>query len=166
MQRISELHRMEVDNFIQANNEEDGNLISLLQKIQDRYNYLPPDILYYLSEKLKIPPAEVYGVATFYTQFQLIPKGKNVIICCEGTACHVKGGESILTFLENYLGIHRGETTSDEMFSLESVACLGCCAISPVLIANEQIYGNLTLKKVKNLITQLKKEIDPERNSP
>jgi NADH-quinone oxidoreductase subunit E len=114
--------------------------------------------LYYLSEELKIPPAEVYGVATFYTQFKLSPKGKHVITCCEGTACHVKGGQALLTYLENSLGIKSGETTADEMFSLESVACLGCCAISPVCIIDDKIHGNLTLKKVKKLITKLKKE--------
>ncbi len=157
MQHISELRRKKVDKVIRINEEENGNLISLLQKVQAQYNYLPPDVLYYISEELKIPPAEVYGVATFYTQFKLIPKGKNVITCCEGTACHIKGGHSLLTFLENNLGIKSGETTADEMFSLESVACLGCCAISPVCIVNDKIYGNLTLKKLKKIIIQLKK---------
>jgi NADH-quinone oxidoreductase subunit E len=158
MQRISELRRKEVDKIIRINESEDGNLISLLQKIQESYNYLPPDVLYYISDKLKIPPAEIYGVATFYTQFKLIPRGKNVITCCEGTACHVKGGQSLLTYLENTFGIKSGETTEDEVFSLESVACLGCCAISPVCIINDKIYGNLTMKKLKRIITQLKKE--------
>ena len=158
MQNISELRRKEVDKIIRVNESEDGNLISLLQKVQVQYNYLPPDILYYISEKLRIPPAEVYGVATFYTQFKLIPKGKNVITCCEGTACHVKGGQSLLTYLENSLGIKSGETTKDELFSLESVACLGCCAISPVCIVNDRIHGNLTLKDLKKIITQLEKE--------
>ncbi len=158
MQQISELRRKEVDKIIRINEEEAGNLISLLQKVQGQYNYLPPDVLYYVSEKLKIPPAEVYGVATFYTQFKLIPKGKNVITCCEGTACHVKGGQSLLTYLENSLGIKSGETTYDELFSLESVACLGCCAISPVCIINDKIFGNLTLKKLKKILTQFKKE--------
>jgi len=158
MQRISELRRKEVDKIIRVNDSEDGNLISLLQKIQVKYNYLPPDTLYYISEKLKIPPAEVYGVATFYTQFKLTPKGKNVITCCEGTACHVKGGPSLLTYLENSLGIKSGETTLDEIFSLESVACLGCCAISPVCIVNDKIFGNLTLKNLRKIITRLKEE--------
>lgn len=166
IQRIGDLRRKEVDQFIRINNDENGNLISLLQKLQGHYNYLPPDALYYISEKLKIPPAEVYGVATFYTQFKLNPTGKNLIICCEGTACHVKGGQSILTILENHFGIKSGETTSDEMFSLESVACLGCCAISPVCIINDQLYGNLTLKRVKKLINRLETEVHIERKLP
>ncbi|NVM31341.1 MAG: NAD(P)H-dependent oxidoreductase subunit E [Candidatus Helarchaeota archaeon] len=157
IQRISELRRKEVNKIIRINASEDGNLISLLQKVQRKYNYLPPDVLYYISEKLKIPPAEVYGVGTFYTQFKLIPKGKNVITCCEGTACHIKGGQPLLTYLEIFLGIKSGETTKDEMFSLESVACLGCCAISPVCIVNDKIHGNLTLKKLKKIVTQFKK---------
>ncbi|HUX98816.1 MAG TPA: NAD(P)H-dependent oxidoreductase subunit E [Candidatus Deferrimicrobium sp.] len=150
--------KKETDTIIKLNKSEDGNLISLLQKIQEFYNYLPTDILYYISEQLKIPPAEIYGVATFYTQFKIISKGKNVITCCEGTACHIKGGDSLLTYVENYLSLKSGETTPDEMFSLESVACLGCCAISPVCIVNNQIYGNLTLKKMKKILNQLKKE--------
>ena len=158
MQRISELRRKEVDKIVKINDNEDGNLISLLQKIQVKYNYLPPDTLYYISEKLKIPPAEVYGVATFYTQFKLTPKGKNVITCCEGTACHVKGGQSLLTYLENSLGIKSGETTQDELFSLESISCFGCCAISPVCIVNDKIFGNLTMKNLRKIITRLKQE--------
>ena len=158
MQRISKLRRKEVDKIVRVNDSEDGNLISLLQKIQVKYNYLPPDTLYYISEKLKIPPAEVYGVATFYTQFKLTPKGKNVITCCEGTACHVKGGQSLLTYLENSLGIKSGETTQDELFSLESISCFGCCAISPVCIVNDKIFGNLTMKNLRKIITRLKQE--------
>ena len=153
-QHISELRRKEVDKIIRINESEDGNLVSLLQKVQGEYNYLPPDVLYYISEKLKTPPAEVYGVATFYTQFKLIPKGRNVITCCEGTACHVKGAQSLLTYLENFLGIKPGETSEDETFSLESVACLGCCAISPVCIINDRIYGNLDTKKIKKILNQ------------
>ena len=157
MQHISELRRKEVDKIIRVNDSEEGNLISLLQKIQETHNYLPPDVLYYISEVLKIPPSEVYGVATFYTQFKLIPRGKNVIICCEGTACHVKGGQSLLTYLETFLGIQSGETTKDELFSLESINCLGCFAISPVCIINDKIHGNLTLKTLKKILTNIKK---------
>ena len=159
IQQISDSRKEAIDALIQLNEAERGNLISLLQKIQNTYNYLPADALYYISEELRIPPAEVYGVATFYTQFKLTPKGKNVITCCEGTACHVKGGESLLTYLEHTLGIQPGETTADEMFSLESVACLGCCAISPVCIINDRIYGNLTVKELKKIVADLKKEL-------
>lgn len=156
LQKINDEKKEEIDKIIEINKNEDGTLISLLQRVQDYYQYLPPDILYYISEELKIPPAEIYSIATFYLQFKLIPQGKYVITCCEGTACHIKGSQFILAYLENSLGIKSGETTEDKIFSLESVACLGCCAISPVCIINNRIYGKLNLKKMNKILTKLR----------
>ncbi|NHI93862.1 MAG: NADH-quinone oxidoreductase subunit NuoE [Candidatus Lokiarchaeota archaeon] len=157
---LNDLEKNEVSKILEENQYKKQNLISILQSIQEIYDYLPSNIIYFISEELKISPAEIYGVATFYTQFKLHPKGKNVIICCEGTACHVKGSPLILSYLENELGIKSGETTKNGLFSLESVACLGCCAISPVMVINNQIHGNLTLKKVNKIISQLRNEIE------
>ena len=150
----------EIRKVLRNNKFKKQNLISILQDIQENYDYLPSNIIYFIAEELKISPAEIYGVATFYTQFKLQPKGKNVIICCEGTACHVKGTPLILSYLENEFGIKSGETTKNGLYSLETVACLGCCAISPVIVINGQIHGNLTLKKVSKIINQLREETE------
>ena len=158
LQKINDNRKEEIDKIIEIDKNEDGTLISLLQRIQDCYQYLPPDVLYYISEKLNVPPAEVYSIATFYMQFKLIPQGQYVITCCEGTACHIKESQFIVAYLENSLGIKSGETTEDRMFSLESVNCLGCCAISPVCIINHRIYGKLNLKKISKILIQLKEK--------
>jgi len=158
LNKINDNEISEVDRILQDNKDAGGNLISLLQRIQDYFGYVPANIVFYVSNRLKIPPAEILSVATFYTQFKLTEKGKNVITCCDGTACHVKGSPLLLNYFENTIGIKPGETTEDKIFTLESVACLGCCAISPVCIINGQIYGNLTLKKVKKLFKSLVKE--------
>ena len=157
LNRIDENEISEVNRILQENKDAGGNLISLLQRIQDYFGYIPSNIVFYVSNKLKIPPAEILSVATFYTQFKLNEKGKNVITVCDGTACHVKGSPLLLNYFENELGIKPGETSQDKMFTLESVACLGCCAISPVCIINGQIHGNLSLKKVKKLFKSLVK---------
>ncbi len=157
-QKISGKKKEEIDEIIKLNKIEDGTIITLLQGVQDQYGYLPSEILIYLSNELKVPLAEIYGIATFYTQFKLNPKGKYAITCCEGTACHIKGGDFILTYVQSFLGIRPGENTDDGLFSLDSAACFGCCAISPVCIINNRIYGNLTLKKMKNILMKLREE--------
>jgi NADH-quinone oxidoreductase subunit E len=130
-------------------------LISILQTIQEEYGFLPRNFLFHLARELKISAAEVYGVATFYTQFKFNKVGKYHLVFCDGTACHLRNRE-ILELVEKLLGIEPGETTSDKLFSYELVACLGCCAISPVCMINGEIYGNLTIKKVRKLIKKLR----------
>ena len=137
---------------------EKGNLISILQRVQQLYRFLPSNVLNFISKELEIPLAEVYSIATFYTQFKFQSLGKNTIICCDGTSCHVKNAVLFLTFLENELGIRSGETTEDKLFSIESVSCLGCCAISPVCVINGQIYGDLTIMKLKKILKNLKED--------
>lgn len=154
---ISDKEKNKLKAILKNNGNEKTNLISILQEIQDFYHYLPPNNLYYISEKLNIPLAEIYSVATFYTQFKFNKLGKYHLVCCDGTACHVKGGELLLNFIEHELGIKSGNTTADQMFSIDSVACLGCCAISPVCVINGKIYGDLTLKKLRNILLKLKK---------
>ncbi len=120
------------------------NLITILQKAQDIYGYLPKDVMYHIAEKIGVTPAEIVGVATFYSQFRLTPIGKYLIMSCQGTACHVNGSERVSAAISEYLGIGNGETTDDGLFTLENVACLGCCSLAPVIMINGEAYGNLT----------------------
>jgi NADH-quinone oxidoreductase subunit E len=134
-----------------------GALIPLLQSAQESYGYIPRKVIYYISEVVDIPAAEIYGVITFYSQFRLKPLGKNIIKICEGTACHVNGGKDIVRTLQDEIGVAIGETTEDGMFSLQSVACIGCCSLAPVIMINEDTFGNLTPKKTKKIIQDFKK---------
>lgn len=126
-----------------------GSLITILQKAQDIYGYLPTDVIKYISDKTGIKPAKIMGVATFYTQFRLKPVGKYLIMLCKGTACHVNNSDLIEKTIIEILGIHDGETTDDGLFSLKNVACLGCCSLSPVMMINGETYGSLTPDKTK-----------------
>lgn len=137
---------------------ESHTLISILQKAQEIYGYLPTDVIYEIAEKTSLSPAKVMGVATFYTQFRLQPIGKNLIMLCKGTACHVNGADSIERALTEELGIQDGETTKDGLFSLKTVACLGCCSLSPVMMINEDTYGSLTPEKAKEIVRNIKSE--------
>ncbi len=156
-QDLSINEKNQVDSILNSYNHEKENIISILQEIQEKFGYLPSNIIIYISKQLKVSSAEIFSIATFYSQFSFQKRGKNVIVCCDGTACHVKGAPLILNFIENQLGIKSGETTDDLLFSIESVACLGCCAISPVCVINGQIYGDLTLKKISNILQKLMK---------
>lgn len=123
-----------------------SNLITILQKIQEIYGYLPLSAMRYLAQRTGIKAAKIYGVATFYKQFRLTPIGKYVILLCKGTACHVNGAGKLEDALSEELGIKSGETTSDGLFTLSSAACLGCCSLAPVMMINDQVYGELTPK--------------------
>jgi NADH:ubiquinone oxidoreductase subunit E len=133
-----------------------GSLITILQKTQDIYGYLPKDAIIYISERTGIAESEIMGVATFYTQFRLTPVGKYLIMLCQGTACHVNSSELILQTIKDELGIEDGETTEDGLFSLKCVACLGCCSLSPVMMINESTYGSLTPEKTKKILKELR----------
>ena len=133
-------------------------LISILQKAQEVYGYLPADVIYAVAEHVGVSPAKVMGVATFYTQFRLQPVGKNLIMLCKGTACHVNGADAIAKALHDELGIGDGETTEDGLFSLKEGACLGCCSLSPVMMINETAYGSLTPDKAREIVRGIKAE--------
>jgi NADH:ubiquinone oxidoreductase subunit E len=127
----------------------EGNLISILQDVETRFGYLPEDAITWLSERLDIPPAKFYGVATFYAQFHLKPRGKNIITACCGTACHVKGSERLINSLVKELAIPEGEDTSeDRKFTVEKVNCVGACSIAPVIIINKTVHGKMTPDKL------------------
>ena len=136
-------------------------LIPILQMIQERHAYLAPEAIKIVGEHLEVAPCEVYGVATFYNQFRFHPPGKHQIKVCLGTACHVRGGDIILENFERKLGIHEGETTPDREFSIERVACVGCCALAPVGIVDENVQGHMAPSKVEGLILGF--EIEKER---
>lgn len=142
----------------------DGSLITILQKAQEIYGYLPQDVIRHISEKTGVKPAKIMGVATFYTQFRLKPVGKYLIMLCKGTACHVNGSDLIERTITETLGIHDGETTEDGLFTLKNVACLGCCSLSPVMMINEETYGSLTPDKTKKILAELTAQVKEGAN--
>ncbi|HWQ79664.1 MAG TPA: NADH-quinone oxidoreductase subunit NuoE [Anaerovoracaceae bacterium] len=137
-----------------------GSLITILQKAQDIYGYLSMDAINYISEQTGIKPAKIYGVATFYSQFRLKPIGKYLIMLCKGTACHVNGADMIEEALCEELEIKDGETTKDGLFTLNNVACLGCCSLAPVMMiksdSGDETYGNLTKDSVKKALAEIR----------
>ncbi len=148
--------------------KERGNLIPILQMIQGRHAYLPPEAMDLAAEHLNIPVCEVYGVATFYNQFRFHPPGRHPIKVCLGTACHVKAGDIILENFERKLGITDGETTPDKEFSIERVACVGCCALAPVAVISETVHGKMAPSKVEGLLLRIqieKEKAERERES-
>jgi NADH:ubiquinone oxidoreductase subunit E len=135
-----------------------GNLIPILQAIQERHSYLSGAAMKMVAKHLDITPGEVYGVATFYNQFRFQPPGKHRIKVCLGTACHVAGGEIILENFERKLGIKDGETTADREYSIERVVCVGCCALAPVAVIDEDVLGRMLPSKVEGLFVQFEVE--------
>lgn len=137
-----------------------GSLITILQKTQEIYGYVPVDAVYRIAERTGETPAKILGVATFYSQFRFQPVGKYLIMLCKGTACFVNGAERIAEAVTDELGISDGETTADGMFSLSLVSCLGCCSLAPVMMINETTYGSLTPDKVRSILRTLRKEAE------
>ena len=133
-----------------------GGLMPALQKAQGIYGYLPKEVMIIIAEELGVPLSEVYGVATFYAQFSLTPKGKYQIGVCLGTACYVKGSGDVYNELVKILGIESGGVTADKMFSLDATRCIGCCGLAPVMAINGEVYGNLTVKAVAGIIEKYK----------
>lgn len=147
-----------LDGVLQKNAYDTENVIMILQDITARYNYLPEVALSYVAKKLNIPISHIFSVATFYKAFSLTPRGKYIINVCTGTACHVRGAEKIKETIEEKLHIHEGETTEDLLFTLDTVRCLGCCALGPVITVNEKSHGGLDRKKTASLIEQYEKD--------
>ncbi len=135
-----------------------GELIPILQMIQEKLTYLPPEAIEVVAEHLDLSACEVYGVASFYNQFRFSPPGRNQVKVCLGTACHVKGGDIILENFERKLGIKEGETSPDREFSIERVACVGCCALAPVTVIGNTVHGKMAPSKVEGLVMRVKIE--------
>lgn len=140
-----------VDDVIGSNGK---LLISVLEDIQDKYNYLPEEALREVSSRMRAPLRDVYGIATFYNAFRLKPCGKHIINVCQGTACHVRGGKRVLDKIESLLGIKAGENTPDMQFTLETVNCLGACALGPVMVVDGKYNGNMNQAKVEAVLKQ------------
>ena len=147
-----------VDRILHAYGMKEANLVSILLDIQAEANFLPREILPYVAKKLGIPLSRIYHLATFYAAFSLKPRGKYVIQVCLGTACHVRGGPKILNEFERKLNITAGSTTEDKQFTLETVACLGCCAIGPVVVADGNYYSQTTIRTVHSILKKYRKK--------
>ena len=149
-----------LDSIIESCGSDKSHLIAILQKVQEEYRYLPEDALVYIGTKIAgLSPATVYGVATFYAQFSLEPKGKYEIKVCDGTACHVRGSMPVLSAIRNKLDLKDGKLTSDNgIFSLEIVSCLGACGLAPVCVINDKVYPQMTSDAVSMIIDTLMKE--------
>ena len=135
-----------------------GSLITILQKTQEIYGYIPIDAVYHIAERTGSTPAKVLGVATFYSQFRFQAVGKYLIMLCKGTACYVNGADRIAAAVKEELGIGDNETTADGLFSLSLVSCLGCCSLAPVMMINEDTYGSLTPDKVKKILRDIREK--------
>lgn len=150
-----EIDYLELDRIIDEEYENDAeNLIMMLQAIQNHYNYLPQATLSYLAAKIGVPYSKIYGVATFYSTFSLEPRGRHIISLCLGTACHVRGGERIRERITANLNINDGQTTDDKRYTLESVRCIGCCSLGPVVKIDEDMHGRLAPDQVDKILDQ------------
>jgi len=145
---------IKVESIIESYPKGQGSLMAVLQDIQSEYNYIPKELLIYASKKMDIPLSKVYAVSTFYNAFSSIPKGRNTIKVCLGTACHVRGVGRILEELERKLGVKAGETTEDKKFTLETVNCLGACALGPVIIVNEEYFGKVIPDNISSILNK------------
>jgi NADH-quinone oxidoreductase subunit E len=142
----------EVKAILESYQREKADLIPILQAVQGKLGYLPQEGLKQIAKFIDIPESTVYGVATFYAQFKLTPVGRNIIKVCLGTGCYVRGATKIIDELESELGIKAGETTSDLEYTLETVACFGSCALAPVVVFNDKVYGRMTPEKAKEML--------------
>lgn len=151
-----EVDLSKLDEVISHYKDKRGNVIPILQAAQEIYGYLPDVVFERYEKELGISKSQMYGVATFYAQFRLSPVGKHIIKVCHGTACHVQNANEITESLAEALEIKDGETTSDGFFTLESVACLGCCSLAPVMMIGDEVFGKLTGKSAVKIINEIK----------
>ena len=152
-----------VNRILEKNNYDESRLIPILQEVQEEFKYLSKQLISYVATAIGVPPSQVYGVATFYAHFSLEPKGKYIFKLCDGTACHVKKSHGILEALYEKLGLSAEKNTSDDMlFTVETVSCLGACGLAPVMLVNEQVYGQVTPEQAKQIVDEL---IETEKNA-
>ena len=147
----------ELFTIVEREGTNEGALIAILEKIQESYRYLPAEALMLASAWLNVPLSQAYSVATFYNAFSLVPRGKHCMSVCMGTACHVRGSPRILDRLKVQLGIEAGETTPDRLFTLETVNCLGACALGPIIVTDSNYSGQMTTQKIDRLLKNIKK---------
>jgi len=155
--QTDDIDYLELDKIIEKEfNNDKENIIMMLQAIQRHYNFLPKPAISYLSTKIGVPLSKIYGVATFYSTFSLEPRGRNIISICLGTACHVRGAERINERIQETLSIANGQTTADKRYTLESVRCIGCCSLAPVVKINEDMHSRIASDKVQKILNQYK----------
>ncbi len=152
-----ELDLSVIDTIVHKHNVEPGGVIPILQEIQENYGYVPPVAIQRVAEHLNIPASEIYGIVTFYAQFRLQPLGRNLIKVCHGTACHLGGAEMVAEALAQVSGAREGETSADGLFTVERVACLGCCSLAPCIMINSETHGRLTPEAITKVVTEIKK---------
>lgn len=145
---------VEMDEILQEFPGEQKDLIHILHRVQAKFGYIPAEAVAEMARRLKMSPNEIFGVLTFYKAFSLQPRGKHLVTVCLGTACHVRGGVQIVEEMERKLGIRAGETTPNRKFSLETVNCLGCCAIGPVVVVDGRYHSHVNLKKVESILQE------------
>lgn len=150
-----------IDAIVHKHNVQPGAVIPVLQEIQESYGYVPPVAIERIAENMGIPASEIYGIVTFYAQFRLEPIGRNLIKVCHGTACHLSGAERIAQALAQATGAIEGETSQDSEFTVERVACLGCCSLAPCIMLNNEVHGQLTPEAINKIISQARKTETP-----
>jgi NADH-quinone oxidoreductase E subunit len=148
----SVLDLSKVEEILQGYEKKEASLIPVLQQVQEKFGYLPEEALVKIGKSLNVSLSRVYGVVTFYSQFYLTPRGLHTVRVCRGTACHVRGGKQVLKSVQQVLNIGEGETTPDFKFTFETVACLGACALAPVLLVDKNYYGKLTPARVEQVL--------------
>ena len=148
----------QLDELLSAYSGEKGNLIPILQEVQEKFGYLPREAMKKVAKHLSLSESTVYGVSTFYAQFKFVPTGKRIIKVCRGTACHVRGAGSILGEIERQLGIKPGETTGDMEYTLETIACFGSCALAPVMVIDKDVFGRMTPTKGRQILNDIKNQ--------
>jgi NADH-quinone oxidoreductase subunit E len=150
------MEKSEIDTIIKQYRGNESAILAILQDIQSKEKYLPKEVLEEVSQKMHIPMTQVFRIATFYNALSIKPRGRHKVDVCLGTACHVRGGNKIIDKLSRDLGIQVGETTKDKRFTLESVRCVGCCSLGPVMVVDGNVFGRLTQEKVPGLIKEFK----------
>ena len=150
------MNHSEIDAIVESYGGRESAILAILQDIQAKERYLPKEALEYVSQKMVIPLVNIFRIATFYNALSLKPRGRHKIDVCLGTACHVRGGNKIAEKLERDLGVPVGETTKDQRFTLESVRCLGCCSLGPVMVVDGKVFGRLAQDKVVGLLKEFK----------
>ena len=164
--RCMKINEKTINKIIEQNNHDKSNLLAILNDIQAEYNWLPPDALTIVAEALSMPLIDIYSVASFYHAFSLTPRGEHVVTCCQGTACHVRGAPFVLKRLQDQLGVDPGCTTKDEQFTLETVNCLGACALAPIVVIDGNYYGQATVQKVDGMLMQYAGKKPSIKNKP
>ncbi len=163
-QKKPKISMKQIEKIIVAYRDKRWALIPLAQEIQEKAGYIPPEVIPVIARELGLFPAQVQGVITFYAQLYTHPRGDNIVRVCRGTACHVRGGKSILKLVKQHLGIDEDETTEDMEYTLETVACIGVCALAPNLVVNNTIYGNMNPKKVAAVFSDYQKKVSGKKD--